>query len=108
MEHTEQTLLVGDLASEFAFSMGCKNESLTSEKSEQIQKSWKQNNCQPNYWLDVTPDPKKSSGPYQPIREQLGIFKEDKRRKTEVFYFNNFFILIIFILKNKDPAPCDK
>ena len=46
MEHTEQTLLVGDLASEFAFSMGCKNESLTSEKSEAIQQAWKKNRRQ--------------------------------------------------------------
>ena len=90
MEHTEQTLLVGDLASEFAFSMGCKNESLTSEKSEQIQKSWKQNNCQPNYWVNVNPDPKKNCGPYQPIEEQLRALAEDTNRITQV-HLNSIF-----------------
>ena len=83
LELTEQTLLVGDLASEFAFSMGCKNESLTSEKSQEIQKTWKENNCQPNYWKNVSPDPKKSCGPYRPLTIFEGV-QEDKMRKIEV------------------------
>ena len=83
LELTEQTLLVGDLASEFAFSMGCKNESLSSEKSREIQKTWKENNCQPNYWKNVSPDPTKNCGPYQPMK-MFEEVRDDKMRKIEV------------------------
>ncbi|CAG5104111.1 Oidioi.mRNA.OKI2018_I69.chr1.g1099.t1.cds [Oikopleura dioica] len=74
MEHTEQTLLVGDLASQFAFSMGFGTN----------QKSWKKNNCQPNYWINVTPDPRKNCGPYQPIGQKLGMSEKDQRRTTQI------------------------
>ena len=45
--------------------MGFKNESLSSSTSEKEQSDWLKNNCQPNYWTNVTPDPKSRCGPYQ-------------------------------------------
>ena len=45
--------------------MGFKNESLSSPTSEKEQSDWLKNNCQPNYWTNVTPDPKSRCGPYQ-------------------------------------------
>ncbi|KAL6069958.1 N(4)-(Beta-N-acetylglucosaminyl)-L-asparaginase isoform X1 [Balamuthia mandrillaris] len=66
MEHTEETLLVGEDATKFAIQMGFKEESLTTPKSFRIWEQWKQNNCQPNYWQDVSPDPQSNCGPYHP------------------------------------------
>lgn len=50
LRNTEHTLLVGDLATQFAVLMGFKNESLTTSTSHEMWKLWKNNNCQPNFW----------------------------------------------------------
>lgn len=50
LENTEHTLLVGDLATQFAKQMGFKEESLTTSNSMKKWKSWIQNHCQPNFW----------------------------------------------------------
>ena len=68
LENTQHTLLVGDLATNFAIQMGFKEESLTSEWSQNAFIKWKQNNCQPNYWRNVVPNPKTGCGPYTPIK----------------------------------------
>ncbi|CAL1278988.1 unnamed protein product [Larinioides sclopetarius] len=65
LEHTEHTLLVGDQATQFALSTGFKEENLSTDFSLSLWKQWKQNNCQPNYWMNVVPDPKTSCGPYK-------------------------------------------
>ncbi|RWS25218.1 putative N(4)-(beta-N-acetylglucosaminyl)-L-asparaginase-like protein [Leptotrombidium deliense] len=67
LQHTKVSFLVGDQATQFALQMGFKEQSLASNRSMQMWKTWKENNCQPNYWMNVTPDPKKSCGPYKPI-----------------------------------------
>ncbi|OQV21403.1 N(4)-(Beta-N-acetylglucosaminyl)-L-asparaginase [Hypsibius exemplaris] len=66
MERTKHTLLVGELATEFAISMGFKEESLSTPKSKDIWKKWQENQCQPNFRQDVLPDPSQSCGPYSP------------------------------------------
>ena len=66
MDHTSHTMLAGDLASRFAYEMGFKNESLTSKESTEIYQKWKNNDCQPNFWINVSPDPSKNCGPYTP------------------------------------------
>ncbi|XP_046852184.1 N(4)-(Beta-N-acetylglucosaminyl)-L-asparaginase-like isoform X2 [Xenia sp. Carnegie-2017] len=60
--------IVGDDATQFAKQMGFKEQSLQTNKSLNIWKSWKKNNCQPNFWKNVQPDPKESCGPYKPIK----------------------------------------
>uniref|UniRef100_W8BPN8 N(4)-(beta-N-acetylglucosaminyl)-L-asparaginase n=1 Tax=Ceratitis capitata TaxID=7213 RepID=W8BPN8_CERCA len=67
LEHTKHTLLVGDAASNFAEMMGFQRESLTTNKSIDILEAWRNNNCQPNYWLKVYPEPTERCGPYRPI-----------------------------------------
>jgi N4-(beta-N-acetylglucosaminyl)-L-asparaginase len=64
MEHTLQTFLVGEDATRFAVEMGFKEESLQTNFSRNLWQDWKENNCQPNYWKNVVPDPTKSCGPY--------------------------------------------
>lgn len=70
LENTEQTLLVGDQANQFAQSMGFREESLTSNRSREIYRDWVQKSCQPNYWRNVEPDPRSNCGPYRPIKRQ--------------------------------------
>ncbi|OXA52414.1 N(4)-(Beta-N-acetylglucosaminyl)-L-asparaginase isoform X2 [Folsomia candida] len=66
LEHTSHTLLVGELATQFALSMGFPEENLTTPDSLEMHDSWERNNCQPNFWRNVNPDPTQSCGPYTP------------------------------------------
>jgi len=65
MEHTKHTLLVGELATDFALKMGFPEENLTTDVSIEMHKNWTSQNCQPNFWRNVYPDPTTSCGPYQ-------------------------------------------
>lgn len=67
LENTKHTLLVGDQASQFAYEMGFKKESLSTDESKEIWQSWVNNRCQPNFRTNVIPDPQSSCGPYQPL-----------------------------------------
>jgi isoaspartyl peptidase/L-asparaginase-like protein (Ntn-hydrolase superfamily) len=51
LEHTQHTLLVGDQATEFAISMGFKEEPLETNVSHKIWEEWMENSCQPNFWV---------------------------------------------------------
>uniref|UniRef100_A0A6G1SLF5 N(4)-(beta-N-acetylglucosaminyl)-L-asparaginase n=1 Tax=Aceria tosichella TaxID=561515 RepID=A0A6G1SLF5_9ACAR len=64
LERTDHTLLVGDMATEFAVGLGFKEEPLDSEESRRMHQEWLNNSCQPNYWKNVEPDPSKNCGPY--------------------------------------------
>ncbi|XP_050303242.1 N(4)-(Beta-N-acetylglucosaminyl)-L-asparaginase-like [Anthonomus grandis grandis] len=66
LENTQHSFLVGSLATAFAKDMGFPEESLTTNYSSNQYETWKESNCQPNFWQDVTPDPTKSCGPYKP------------------------------------------
>jgi len=68
LENTEHTLLVGELATDFAVQMGFTKESLETNTSQNEYKEWKNSNCQPNYRVNVTPDPHMSCGPYSPTQ----------------------------------------
>jgi len=50
LEHTEHSLLGGDLATDFAVNMGFKRESLQTDESKEMWMQWKANKCQPNFW----------------------------------------------------------
>ncbi|XP_020579231.1 probable isoaspartyl peptidase/L-asparaginase 3 isoform X3 [Phalaenopsis equestris] len=63
MEHTEHTLIVGEMASIFAISMGLHGPSnLSSPESLEKWIRWKRNSCQPNFRKNVIPT--NSCGPY--------------------------------------------
>lgn len=66
LERTGHSILVGSLASKFAFQMGLKSESLSTNHSIQMWEEWKNKKCQPNFWMNVLPDPKSHCGPYKP------------------------------------------
>lgn len=63
-DRTTHSLLAGDLATAFAVSNGMREEDLTTDATRERCKAWRENNCQPNYRVNVTPDPKTSCGPY--------------------------------------------
>jgi N4-(beta-N-acetylglucosaminyl)-L-asparaginase len=51
LENTKHTMLVGEQATAFAVQMGYKQESLSTEKSQHMWTNWKNNRCQPNFWM---------------------------------------------------------
>ncbi|OTB14589.1 hypothetical protein K445DRAFT_318997 [Daldinia sp. EC12] len=67
LEHTTHTLLAGDFATDFAVSNGFAMQNLTTENSAASCEEWKAGNCQPNYRINVSPDPSGSCGPYAPL-----------------------------------------
>lgn len=55
LEHTKHSMLVGELATQFAVEMGFKQETLTTPTSKYLWKKWRnENHCQPNFWLVCT------------------------------------------------------
>ncbi|KAL8616996.1 hypothetical protein ACOMHN_014167 [Nucella lapillus] len=72
MDYTDHTLIVGESATAFAVGMGFKDESLSTNKSIQMWKDWKANQCQPNYRKNVHPDPRSHCGPYKPNSQVRG------------------------------------
>lgn len=63
LDRTNHSLLVGEMATQFAIQMGFKEQSLTSDESARIHQDWLGNSCQPNYWTNVEPDPRSNSDP---------------------------------------------
>ncbi|KAF3796276.1 putative isoaspartyl peptidase/L-asparaginase 3 [Nymphaea thermarum] len=72
MRHTRHTLLVGEMASRFAISMGLPGPAdLSSPDSMDKWTQWKENSCQPNFWKNVSPS--HGCGPYLPVDETSTI-----------------------------------
>lgn len=71
LQYTKHTLLVGDLATQFAVEMGFHEESLSTPSSIERWEKWKVGNCQPNFRKNVSPDPSTSCGPYKPLVKQF-------------------------------------
>jgi len=67
MDYSTHTMLAGDSAADFATEMGFIQEDLTTPTSQQEHDDWLAANCQPNYRVNVQPDPTKSCGPYTPL-----------------------------------------
>lgn len=89
LEHTEHTLLVGDQATQFALSMGFKEENLSTAYSIQNWREWKDKSCQPNFWKNVHPDPKISCGPYRNSYGNHSSMQQQVHPKKIVFDSHN-------------------
>lgn len=63
MEHTSQSILVGEKATAFATMAGFAEEGLETDRSNQLHTAWLSNNCQPNYFRDF-PGGNASCPPY--------------------------------------------
>lgn len=64
LEYTTHTLLAGDLATQFAISNGFQASNLTTAEQAARCQAWREEKCQPNYRINVSPNPKTSCGPY--------------------------------------------
>lgn len=65
MDHTMHTLLVGDGAYAFGRMLGFSDESLSTNYSKSMYKKWKEQQCQPNYYVAMK-DSDKKCPPYAP------------------------------------------
>jgi N4-(beta-N-acetylglucosaminyl)-L-asparaginase len=96
MEHTEHTLLVGELATDFAIKMGFPEENLSTSESKEMHETWKKDNCQPNFWRNVYPDPSTSCGPYTPINStQKSLEAKEKTRIIDQYNHDTIGIVAI-------------
>jgi isoaspartyl peptidase/L-asparaginase-like protein (Ntn-hydrolase superfamily) len=97
LENTQSTLLVGNLATDFAQKMGFVLEPLITNDSDTAYDEWRAKSCQPNYWKNVSPDPKSNCGPYTPGKslggkttasrgnhDTIGMIARDKRGRLSV------------------------
>lgn len=71
LDYTQHTLLAGEQATQFALENGFEEESLSTEDSLETCYGWRKNHCQPNYRLNVHPDPFSSCGPYTPLLSSI-------------------------------------
>uniref|UniRef100_A0A1A9WSG6 N(4)-(beta-N-acetylglucosaminyl)-L-asparaginase n=1 Tax=Glossina brevipalpis TaxID=37001 RepID=A0A1A9WSG6_9MUSC len=97
LEHTDHSLLVGDAASNFAEMMGLRRQSLTTPASKAMWIKWRQNKCQPNFWVNVVPNAKQQCGPYQPQSNWLIESLNAQRLKYEISEKNHDTIGMIVI-----------
>uniref|UniRef100_A0A2C9JTX2 N(4)-(beta-N-acetylglucosaminyl)-L-asparaginase n=1 Tax=Biomphalaria glabrata TaxID=6526 RepID=A0A2C9JTX2_BIOGL len=85
LHYTDHTLLVGESATSFALEMGFKEESLATNNSINMFKSWQQNKCQPNFRQNVQPDPKSSCGPYSPLPPPPSKFQRSGSDRLKLY-----------------------
>lgn len=73
LDHTQHSMLVGNLATEFAVQNGFLEESLSTNNSLSMWQHWKKNDCQPNYHVNTIPDSTASCGPYSPGTSEVAM-----------------------------------
>ncbi|XP_063380427.1 N(4)-(Beta-N-acetylglucosaminyl)-L-asparaginase-like [Cydia fagiglandana] len=101
LEHSYHSFLVGELATQFAEQMGFPVESLTTPKSKEMWKKWRnEDNCQPNFWMYVTPDPRQSCGPYSKITRR----HHHSTRDQKVDQYNHDTIGMVAVDRHGDVA----
>lgn len=83
MSFTKHTLLVGESATKFAISMGFKQEDLHREESVKEWMNWFNASCQPNFWINVSPDPLENCGPYVPSEKISFMEKKYNKHVSE-------------------------
>ncbi|KAM0454837.1 hypothetical protein ACHAPV_008210 [Trichoderma viride] len=71
LDYTQHTLLAGEQATQFAVENGFEEESLATQDSLKTCYGWRKGHCQPNYRVNVQPDPLSSCGPYSPLLSSI-------------------------------------
>ncbi|XP_012144843.2 N(4)-(Beta-N-acetylglucosaminyl)-L-asparaginase [Megachile rotundata] len=98
LHNTKHSLLGGNLATKFAVEMGFKEESLQTEESKKMWEDWKANNCQPNFWKNVLPDPEENCGPYHTMESFMN--NKEKEHESYITEENHDTIGVIAIDSN--------
>ncbi|XP_021204678.1 aspartylglucosaminidase isoform X1 [Bombyx mori] len=102
LDHTKHSFLVGELATQFAVEMGFQEESLTTSVSKKLWMKWhNEHHCQPNFWLNVSPDPTRNCGPYQKHEYSHHLLKKSH---LNVDRFNHDTIGMVAIDQHGDIA----
>lgn len=86
MLYTEHTFLVGPRAYEFGLQMGFEEQATETEASKERWSSWKENNCQPNFWTPaglLSPNPKESCGPYAPTEQNSVNYRRGRSEMSD-------------------------
>ncbi|KAJ6644388.1 putative N(4)-(beta-N-acetylglucosaminyl)-L-asparaginase [Pseudolycoriella hygida] len=92
---------VGSQATEFAIQMGYTNESLRTNYSQGIWQTWKDNSCQPNFWVNVQPNSSTTCGPYEPIsNNDVNNFWTRKEHKFGSGHHDTIGMIVIDSNKN--------
>ncbi|KAM0447874.1 hypothetical protein ACHAO4_008618 [Trichoderma viride] len=71
LDYTQHTLLAGEQATQFAVENGFEEESLATQDSLKTCYGWRKGHCQPNYRVNVHPDPLSSCGPSSPLLSSI-------------------------------------
>ncbi|XP_059060098.1 N(4)-(Beta-N-acetylglucosaminyl)-L-asparaginase-like isoform X2 [Achroia grisella] len=104
LENTKHSFLVGELATQFALQMGFKEESLVTPDSKKLWMRWhNEDHCQPNFWMNVQPNPNEYCGPYRNL-DTLVKHRKPQKKTMIVDRFNHDTIGMVAIDKNGDVA----
>ncbi|OIW29333.1 hypothetical protein CONLIGDRAFT_320706 [Coniochaeta ligniaria NRRL 30616] len=83
LDYTAHSLLAGDLATQFAVENGFAEGDLTTPESALLCSQWKTRaSCQPNYRINVEPNPSIHCGPYTPLSPPQSDSGTTARRDT--------------------------
>lgn len=88
--YTKHSMLVGSQATDFAEQQGFKRETLTTNSSKDIWKSWTAKQCQPNFWTNVTPNPQTTCGPYKPNQVDRVTQKPQTHQEYSVIGYGRY------------------
>ncbi|KAK4466071.1 putative isoaspartyl peptidase/L-asparaginase 3 [Cladorrhinum samala] len=83
LEHTKHSLLVGDLATQFAVENGFIEQDLTTDESRKKCEEWRRGGCPGNYRVNVQPDPGSACGPYTPLPPSGGEGRWDGQQSHD-------------------------
>lgn len=83
MKYTKHTMLVGEAATQFAVDMGFQQEDLHAPESVSRWLEWYNNSCQPNFRINVLPDPLQNCGPYKPLSDAALLKQQPRPRFNE-------------------------
>ncbi|XP_026756661.2 N(4)-(Beta-N-acetylglucosaminyl)-L-asparaginase-like [Galleria mellonella] len=110
LEHTKHSFLVGDQATQFALQMGFKEETLVTPDSKKLWMKWhNEDHCQPNFWMNVQPNPNEYCGPYRKLDthgKHKNFYKKSEREQKRIVVdeFNHDTIGLVAVDKNGDVA----
>ncbi|KAL6722943.1 hypothetical protein Aduo_018007 [Ancylostoma duodenale] len=86
---------------EFAKSMGFREEDVSSNVSRAMIMDWRTKNCQPNFWqLDILlqnvyPDPTRSCGPYRPTSFSHRYYNRPRREAIDRFHHDTLGMVVL-------------
>ena len=85
MSFTKHTLIVGEAATQFALEMGFEQSDLHARESLEKWTAWSEAKCQPNFRVNVEPDPEENCGPYKPKMDAKKIGYDGNKERIFIY-----------------------